>query len=299
MLARKLENKDKRTVPLHTAGQSLLSGNAYCGHCGGRLVLTTNGKIVRHADGAEIRKKRIRYVCYRKTRRRFECDGQTGYTMHILDGMIEDILHQVFRKMQAASDELIVGTAFDKKMSLLRAALQRAKSENAVVNREYESLKAEVMKSVQGTSLLPADVLSEMLNETREKLLVTSRKITELNEELADGSARMEKLRAEYQHILSWSEIFDKSGRETQKMICAYIIKRVTVRRDYQLDVEFTINVQQFLHGARQSGTTEPREEILESQQSITQPKLRSNRKELKFCIVFANFICGLPTDKT
>ena len=221
----------------------------YCGHCGGRLVLTTNGTVVRKADGTEIRKKRIRYVCYRKTRRRLECDGQTGYTMHILDGMVEDILHQVFRKMQAVSDELIVGTAFEKQMTLLKADLQRAKAENANANREYESLKAEVMKSVQGKSLLPADVLSEMLEEARDKLMVTSRRVTELNEELADGNARMEDLRAEYQHIVSWSEIFDKSDRATQKMICAYIIKRVTVRRDYQLDIEFNINVQQFLHG--------------------------------------------------
>ncbi len=249
MLERKLENKDERHIPLNTTGQSLLSGNMYCGHCGGRLVLTTNGTVVRKADGTEIRKKRIRYVCYRKTRRRLECDGQTGYTMHILDGMVEDILHQVFRKMQAVSDELIVGTAFEKQMMLLQADLQRAKAENASVNREYESLKAEIMKAVQGKSLLPAEVLNEMAEEIREKLMATSRCITELNEELADSNARMEDLRAEYQHIVSWSEMFDNSDRATQKMICAYIIKRVTVRRDYQLDIEFNINVQQFLHG--------------------------------------------------
>ena len=249
MLERKLENKDERHIPLNTTGQSLLSGNMYCGHCGGRLVLTTNGTVVRKADGTEIRKKRIRYVCYRKTRRRLECDGQTGYTMHILDGMVEDILHQVFRKMQAVSDELIVGTAFEKEMTLLKADLQRAKAENANANKEYESLKAEVMKSVQGKSLLPAEVLSEMLEEARDKLLTTSRRVTELNEELADSNARMEDLRAEYQHIVSWSEMFDKSDRATQKMICAYIIKRVSVRRDYHLDIEFNINVQQFLHG--------------------------------------------------
>ena len=249
MQERKLENKDERHIPLNTTGQSLLSGNMYCGHCGGRLVLTTNGTVVRKADGTEIRKKRIRYVCYRKTRRRLECDGQTGYTMHILDGMVEDILHQVFRKMQAVSDELIVGTAFEKQMTLLQADLQRAKAENASVNREYESLKAEIMKAVQGKSLLPAEILNEMAEEIRERLMATSRRITELNEELADSNARMEDLRAEYQHIVSWSEMFDNSDRATQKMICAYIIKRVTVRRDYQLDIEFNINVQQFLHG--------------------------------------------------
>ena len=32
------------TVPRNIAGQSLLSGNVYCGHCGARLNLTTSGK---------------------------------------------------------------------------------------------------------------------------------------------------------------------------------------------------------------------------------------------------------------
>ena len=32
-------------------------------------------------------------------------------------------------------------------------------------------------------------------------------------------------------------------------MICGYIIKKVTVRRNYQLSVEFNINVEQFLNG--------------------------------------------------
>ncbi len=71
------EKKEDRTAPLNTAGQSLLSGNVLCGHCGGRLVLTTNGKVVRLANGDTKGVKRVRYICYNKTRRRQECDGQS------------------------------------------------------------------------------------------------------------------------------------------------------------------------------------------------------------------------------
>jgi hypothetical protein len=39
----------------------------------------------------------------------------------------------------------------------------------------------------------------------------------------------------------------------TKKMICGYIIKKVTVSRDYQLKVEFNITVEQFLNGIDQS----------------------------------------------
>jgi len=73
------------------------------------------------------------------------------------------------------------------------------------------------MKAVQGSSLLPTDVLSEMLNETREKLLVTNRRITELNEELENGNARMEKLRAEYSTSCHSRKSSTKTGVKHRK----------------------------------------------------------------------------------
>ena len=249
MLERTNERKEHRTVPLNTTGQSLLSGNIFCGHCGGRLVLTTNGKTVRRADRTAVYKKRIRYVCYNKTRRRQECTGQTGYTMHIVDGIVTEVLHQVFNKMQGASGDMIVGSAVQKQMAMIRSELQRARAENTKANKEYESLKAEVLKAIQGKSALPQDVLSEMLEDARQKVLSSSERITELTAELNDGNSKIEEMKAEFNQIVSWSKIFDDSPMEVKKMICGYIIKKVSVCKDYDIKIEFNINVEQFLNG--------------------------------------------------
>ena len=249
MLDRSNERKEYRTVPLNTTGQSLLSGNVFCGHCGGRLVLTTNGTTHRLADGTPVKKKRIRYICYNKTRRRQDCTGQTGYTMHILDGLVVEVLHQVFDKMKGASDEVIVGSAFQKQMATLRADLQRARTENTKANKEYEFLKAELLKAVQGQSKMSMDILSEVMDDARQKVISTSERVTALTAELEDGNTKIAEMKQEYDRILSWSEIFDESDMEVKKMICGYIIKRVSVFRDYQLEVEFNINVEQFLNG--------------------------------------------------
>ncbi len=249
MQQRTNEQKNYRTMPLNTTGQSLLSGNVFCGHCGGRLTLTTNGKVCRLADGTCAKKKRIRYVCYNKTRHRAECDGQTGYTMHILDDIVSGILHQVFDKMKNATSDMVIDNACQKQMALLQGDLKRAKAENTKANIEYESLKAEVLKAVQGKSALPVDVLNELLAETRQRVLDTSHRVSELTMELESRNTKVSEMRAEFERIATWSEIFDSSDMATKKMICGYIIKKVTVRRDYQLSVEFTINVEQFLNG--------------------------------------------------
>ena len=72
-------------VPLNIHGQSLLSGNAYCGHCGAKLTLTSSRKWRKLSDGTLDDTLRVRYTCYGKLRKQTGCTGQTGYTVHSLD----------------------------------------------------------------------------------------------------------------------------------------------------------------------------------------------------------------------
>ena len=108
MAERVNEFNAQRTMPKNISGQALLSGNVFCGHCGGRLTLTTNGTVRHNLKGGTVFRRRVRYVCYNKTRHRVDCDGQTGYTTHILDGLVTRVLHQVFDKMKSIREDEIV-----------------------------------------------------------------------------------------------------------------------------------------------------------------------------------------------
>ena len=83
----------ERRVPLNTKGNSLLSGNIFCGHCNARMTITTNGKKYHRKDGEVTIKPRTRYVCYNRTRHKHLCDGQTGYTVRKLDKVIDKVVH--------------------------------------------------------------------------------------------------------------------------------------------------------------------------------------------------------------
>ncbi len=43
-----------------------------------------------------------------RRRRRLDCDGQTGYTMHLLDDAVTQVLHQIFDRMSVVPDNMIV-----------------------------------------------------------------------------------------------------------------------------------------------------------------------------------------------
>ena len=80
-------------------------------------------------------------------------------------------------------------------------------------------------------------------------MLSCSERITELTAELNDGNSKIEEMKAEFNQIVSWSKIFDDIPMEVKKMICVYIIKKVSVCKDYDINIEFNINVEQFLNG--------------------------------------------------
>ena len=246
MAERVNEYNEQRTLPRNTSGQSMLSGNVFCGHCGGRLTLTTNGTVRKNVDGTEVARRRIRYVCYNKTRHRIDCNGQTGYTMHILDGMVTEILHQIFDRMKAVREDEIVSRTQMNVTTGIKDQLAAARREFAKATKEYESVKSKLMAIIRGESSLPESVISEMAEEAKQKMMAASEKVSALNAEMERSNSRTDEIRKDYQTILKWSEMFDSSDMAVKKMIVGYLIKKVCVYSNYRLHIEFNINFAQF-----------------------------------------------------
>ena len=161
--------EQERRVPLNTRGQSLLAGNVFCGHCGSRLALTTNGKAYPCKENAHRIVKRVRYICYGKTRKQTECDGQTGYTAHILDGIIDKVVRQIFERMKGIPKSEIVNIRYREKMEERKTLLKSAKSDYAKAAAELDTLRAEVIKSLRGESAFSQDLLGSLISDCETK----------------------------------------------------------------------------------------------------------------------------------
>ena len=246
MTERVNEFNEQRTLPRNTGGQSMLSGNLFCSHCGGRLTLTTNGTVRKNADGVQVARRRIRYVCYNKTRHRAECSGQTGYTMHILDGMVTEVLHQIFDRMKAVREDEIVSRTQMNVTADVKNQLTAAKREFTRATREYDAVKSKLMAIIRGESNLPESVISEMAEDAKKKMMAASEKVSALNAEMEQSNSRTNEIRRDYQSIMNWSEIFDSSDVAVKKMIAGYLIKKISVYSGYRLHIEFNINFAQF-----------------------------------------------------
>ncbi len=191
-------------------------------------------------------RRRIRYVCYNKTRHRAECNGQTGYTMHILDGMVTEVLHQIFDRMKAVREDEIVSRTQMNVTADVKNQLTAAKREFAKATKEYEAVKSKLMTIIRGESNLPESLISEMAEDAKQKMMAASEKVSALNAEMEQSNSRTDEIRRDYWNIMKWSEIFDSSDMAVKKMIAGYLIKKISVYSGYRLHIEFNINFAQF-----------------------------------------------------
>lgn len=241
--------EQERHIPLNTRGNSLLAGNVYCGHCGSRLTLTTNGKAYPCKDDPNRVVKRVRYICYGKTRKQTDCDGQTGYTAHILDGIIDKLVRQIFERMKAIPKSEIVSARYREKMEQRKSLLHSVRSEYVKAAADLEMLKGEVIKTIRGESSFSKELLNSLIAEGETKFRELHENLEAAQAAYDEGQAVMASLNTQYNDIISWAEMYDTASIEAKKMIVSCLIKRVEVYRDYKLHIDFNIDFAQFCEG--------------------------------------------------
>ena len=251
-------------VPINMRGNSLLSGNVFCGHCGSRLHLTTTSRYYKKADGTVVKKRRVRYACYKKVRKIVECGGQSGYSAEKLDRMVEAVIKDVFNKMKGISKDEMIAARYEKQLALRKCALTKARAEFAKEQDKLLKLREEVVKSIQGESVFSKEMLAELVSETDARVKTLAQNCERAERELEENEILMKELSDSYDEIISWAELYDSASFEAKKMIVNAMIHRIDVYNGYKLNIELNFNIRQFFEGIAEEA---------EGESLIIQPK--------------------------
>jgi len=209
----------QRTLPLQTKGATLLSGNIFCGSCGGRLTITTNNR------------KRIRYTCY---------------TAHILDDIVTMLLLDLFKNVKDTPAEALIQERHKAELSIAAAALKGAKADLKKLTDNLKTYQAEVINAIQGTSSFDADILNDLIIQTKTDITKAQQEASRHEQELTNKQQHLDSIKEQYRNIITWADMFADSEREAQKMIAAYLIESVKVSRGYELDIKFNVVYEHF-----------------------------------------------------
>ena len=74
-------------------------------------------------------------------------------------------------------------------------------------------------------------------------------------------------LATQYRQISDWASEFDAANNDTRKMILARIIEKITVDRDYRLNITFFVTAKAF---RQQVSQLEPQVHITEAERCVT-----------------------------
>ena len=250
---------EKRTThhadtPLNLRGSSLLVGNIFCAHCGNRLTLTTSGRRVYRADGTVKYEPRMRYQCHYNVRHPGECDGQSGYGVTKLDGIVEKVIRMKFAEIAAAPESEILNHQHKKEIELARIKLDQANAHLAEKQKDLSDYKAETLKVIRGQSSLSVELLNALVKETETMIALAQTRIDAAQTEYESLLASAENLRQEYDRLLTWADLFDTCSFEAKKMIVAQFVKAVRVSRDYNIEIDFNVSFEEFQNFSVKNG---------------------------------------------
>ena len=189
----------------------------------------------------------IRYTCYGKLRKQTDCTGQTGYTMHILDEIIDKMVRQIFSRLRGIPKEQLITSRYAKETAERKNHLQALQAERDKAEKDLLALKTEILAVIKGESAFPKDTLAEMIAAQEKKHTELETLCEEASAELERNAELMANVSQLYEELISYADLYDSASFEAKKMIVSQLIRRVEVYRGYQIHVDFNFDLAQYL----------------------------------------------------
>ncbi len=247
LVQRSKKNDEKQHIARTTKGKTLLSGNIYCGHCGGALVATSYTDSYTRTDGTTVKTSGIRYICYHRSRKLNDCDGQLVYVAERIDNEVVKIVQSYLSKIKVTPKDKALEIHYQRIIDEKRRLQKSLKAERDKIQNRLDELSSEVGRCLSGESRFSVDVLSMAIDKTKSELKGVDKRLEDCGTELSRQRDVLEKLDYHYSHFRTWAEEFAKASREQKKMIICQLIDSVTVSRGYEIEIEFNISYKQFL----------------------------------------------------
>ena len=236
-----------RSCPKRNIGRTLLSGNVFCGHCGGRIFASTARKT-HHLKAGENERMPI-YKCYNRSQHKQVCDGPSTYRAEKVDAVINELLRGIFERARTVTEQDFIKKQTAANSKQLQMKLNRAKAEHGKAVRELSKWEDLMLDSIEGSCVFTPEQVKKRMDTTQEKIDELSMQVHTLQEQISEASARADEILKQHQQILSWADIYDTASPEEKRMIAAHIIKSVTLSRGYDIQVDFNISEAQYLNG--------------------------------------------------
>ena len=243
---RKNRNDVKSHVAMQTKGESLLSGNIFCGHCGTRLIATKSNYKTRVIGGVPVRESRRTYICYHRSRKLNDCDGQSVYQAWKVEEIVLKIVRMYLEKIKRTPQERALETKFEKSISDKKQEIKRLNKIIADLEEQLVTLSTEIGKALIGRSEFTTEMLKISIDKVTKDLEEHKSALEKCKNDVENSSDMLSKLDFYYSQFIGWADEFDKVSIERKKMIISQMFSSITISRGYKIEAVLNTTYQQF-----------------------------------------------------
>lgn len=241
-----------RICPKRNVGRTLLSGNIFCGHCGGRIFASTARKT--HHPKADGTNERIAiYKCYNRSQHKQVCSGPSTYRAEKVDAVVEGLLLGIFERAKAVNEQDFIKKQTTANLTRYQRQLTKVKVEYGKAVRELSKWEDLMMDSIEGICVFTPEQVKKRMDVTQQKIEELSNQIQTLQAQISETGALTDEILKQHQRLLSWADMYADAAPEEKRMIAAYIVKAVTLSKGYDIQIELNISETQYLNGMEMS----------------------------------------------
>ena len=236
-------NRPPRAYPRKNQGKALLSGNVFCGHCGGRIFASTARRGHDPNDRISI------YKCYNRTQHRTLCDGPTTYRAVKVDAVVESLLRNIFERTKSVNETELVEQQVQEAATGCKEKLKKAKAEHTKAVRELTKPENLMLDSIEGSCVFSPEQIKRRMDTVQNTIAELEEQLASLQQQARETETMVKEIKESHQRLLSWADMFDTASQEEKKMIASHLVKAVTLARDYEIEVELNVSEAQYLGG--------------------------------------------------
>lgn len=236
----------KTNIAMTTIGKTLLSGNIFCAHCGCHMASTDDYQRYVRKDGSIHEARYLKYLCYHKSRKLNDCDGQSTYLANRVDEAVLEVVKQYLKAIKQTPRDKALKLRYESELQERKKIQKELTSKRETLKKRLSGLAVEVGKYISGENRFPIDILNTSIEQTKTELADIEEQLCECNKVLGEKKDVLSKLDYYYDQFVTWADEFEIASLEQRKMIICQLINEVRVGRGYKIDIDFNASYRQF-----------------------------------------------------
>lgn len=241
---------DVSDVP--TFGKGLVSGIIHCDCCGAKLR-TKSTKLNGHKPIGKDNPRIPTYVCEnrlyegKKEKLCISNEAQTQYRAYIIDDVIDTMIKQLLRRAKALQSGEFIKYKYRAEWKRILGNLNHAKSLYRKKQNEILSMENKIVRTSQSDEDM--SLLLPILKRLKEEAGPLLEQVQKCETEFAELEKNCGEIEREYNNVIQWADIYENADLPTKQIIVAHLIDSISVKKGYELTVNFKISLEQFENG--------------------------------------------------